>query len=274
MTWYDLKSRIEDTAVDLNVNAGLPGYDQNIGWGRVDAERATRSEVKGVTNTLRPGYAQLVSVPFWPGPGLPPNDRSQDWSILFGTTYTNPAAGFEVKWYDPVSNQYLDYADWRVPRVGAGRSYWVKFSGGGGQFTTTQNLGGAHPFIQGSYPVVAHLLPRTPDIQMGQPGHQGGYSHIGTPGNTPINWNRQNIKVRIPNFDGSAFIATLEEAKQLNLVERFAYHWNATTQQYETLAEPDAPGTPTNFAVVHQMMPGEGYLIYTNVECQLLLPQN
>jgi hypothetical protein len=274
MTWYDLKSRIEDTAVDLNVNAGFPGYDILIGWGRIDAERATRQEVKGVTSTLRPGFAQLVSVPFWPGPGLPPNDRSQDWSILFGTAYTNPGAGFEVKWFDPVSNQYLDYSDWRVPRVGAGRSYWVKFSGGGGQFTTTQNLGGAHPFVQNSHPVVAHLLPRTPNLSLGQTGHQGGYTHIGTPGTAPMAWNLQNIKVRVPNPSGGATIITLEDAKQQNYVERFAFHWNSTTQQYEVLAEPGAPGTPAGFPVVSQMMPGEGYLIYTNIECQLLLPQN
>lgn len=285
MTWYDLQSHIEDTALDLNQYNGYPGFDQFIGWGRIDADRATLVTLRAVPMPIRPGSWQLITIPMWPtfDPTL---NKSLDWRTLFGPNLTDTSRGFTALWADPTlptSSNLLDYSDVRVPRVGPGRSYWVKLStdrdANGNPLppaTASYNLnptwGGAYPFMEQTHPVVAHIKPRTPDIAFGQPGHQGASNMIGVAGVDPLIWNRDTILVRLPQSDGTAEVITLREAKQRNLVEQWGQRWNANTQQIEIVAEPGTPNVPSGYTVVNQVPAGEGVWLYTNVECQILLP--
>ncbi len=283
MMWYDLRGRIEDTAVDLN-SATAPGFDTTIGWGRVDAGRAVQPETKANTVPIVRGRLQLVSLPLWPLYVLA-SDRSQDFRLTYGNDLADPAQGFYALWWDPISQSYLDYSDYRVPRIGSGRSYFVRFNNGrdgngnplpadSTAFMGGFGWGGAYPYHQSSHPVSVWLKPRTPNIPYGQPGHSGGNNFFGCTNRTAINWNAQTFKVRLPRADGSAEIISLSEAAYRGLIMTWAYHLNNNTQSWEVVAAPGQTDIPSGFPVVNSLQPGEGYTIYTNIECELLIPSN
>ena len=277
MTWWDLKARIEDTATDLYSNS----FDNLTGWGRINANEATLSQTNNVTNRVypienQPSFYQLVSIPMWPH-DMPATDRSQDWSILFGNEITDPARGFDVLWYDPTSGQYRPYSDLRVPRIGGGRAYYARFSPlrvngviqqpPPGGWVSARPFGGAYPYRQSSHPVVTHL-------------YAGGWNLIGTPKTGNYTWNADSIKIQRQKTDGTAEIVTLRQAKLNSQVEEWAFHFGYTDNSWKWTVLADtttAPGTTfttsgTTYSVERPMLPGEGYLIWSNIDCDLLFP--
>jgi subtilisin family serine protease len=237
MTWYDLRYRIEDTAIDLNQN----GWDPLIGWGRINADAATLPKAPWVYNAAAHPASRMVSQPFW-ALGLDPNNKSSDIPRLL------PGVGSAVLWWDPARQEYQQYSSHMVPRIGPGRAYWVRVD---------QNMsvpgGGAYPFENPNHPAVVHLLP--------------GWNQIGTPAPNPIQWNRGSIRVRAEGADGVAQEVSLAQAKAAGWVEDYAWYWRYWENRNVLVSEtaPDA---------LREIIPSEGYWIRAYRECQLLFPRN
>ena len=94
MTAFDLKYRMEDTANDVN-SATYPGYDYDVGWGRIDAGRATQDDGSSLrTFQPTPSY-QLITIPTWPD-FLTANESNKYNDVY----YLFPNANAQVFWHD------------------------------------------------------------------------------------------------------------------------------------------------------------------------------
>lgn len=236
MTGLELKYRIEDTAADVNA-ATLPGWDWDLGWGRINADAATLPQTLYSQTFNETGVWRLITVPAWVSYlTMDDNNRYDDVNRLF------PGANAEVYWYDSDTQTNLAYWDARVPRFGPGRSYWIKFN-----FPTTATYTGAYPFGKGD-----HRLPVLLRV---------GTNAIGTPARGGVLWNPYNVWVTAADQNGATVGGNLDQARQWGWVPTGTlYRYNPATQDYDPV--PD----------YSYMVPGEGYYLHSNIECTLLLP--
>jgi len=191
----------------------------------------------------------MVTLPVWPS-GLNAADKSGDTATIFG-------AGSQLLWWDPTASVYRPYADYRVPRIGPGRGYWL--------YTTSSHTAtypGVYPFVKTAHKVVAHLYP--------------GWNLIGTPGNNSVAWNWDNIQVRYYNTNvtnatsgGMEIIKSLTQAAAANWIKPYAQRYNTGSGLYEYVTDTRSSSPSSS---IHQLSPAEGYWIQSLVECELLLP--
>ena len=163
---------------------------------------------------------------------------------------SNPNANVSVYyWYvDPdVANdtgRYLPYSDERVPRLGVGKAYYIKFLHASDQKTYT----GAYPFLADNHPFPIYLRANV-STMIGTP-----YS----PGN-PVVWNTNQVKVRTGDANGLAVTYTVAQAAQMGIVNQTLYRRDYTNGN-------DVP-VPENTT----LNPFEGYWFKAKQDCELLL---
>jgi thermitase len=253
MTWRDLWNRIEDTADNVR-GVPSPGWDQYLGWGRLNADAATASRTTNLPTITFPAGMQLVSIPAWPS-GLSPTAKTNDTQTIFGVTPDR------VFWWDPEAMMYRYYKDpytgifdYRVPRPGPGRGYWVNF--GSGQSKT---YAGAYPYVKTGHPFAVHLKP--------------GWNLIGCPATNSIHWSKTTFQVRYyhtsmndnPQDFGMKIDVPLSQAG--SYVQNYAYRYDSASGQYKFVGD-GIPGAETT------INPGVGYWIHAFKECELLIPSS
>lgn len=235
MSWSDLKARIEDTAT--NVNGAPGGRSDDLGWGRANADAATASQTQWTSHF--PSGALFFSLPVWPSKvTLDPLDRSQDIARLFpGVQFSST-----VFWWDPALGAYITYADSRTPRFGSGVGYFANFPN-----ASSVTYTGASAFQNPNHPAVIHFTSQ-------------GYNTVGTPSINPIRWNTSTVKVRYAATDGTAVEVPLTDPSAATYIGSSILQFNPSTGVYTPVPNGG------------QIMPGQGYYILINKECDLLLP--
>lgn len=178
-----------------------------------------------------------------------PGNRSSDIANLF------PGAT-SVLWFDPSAGLYRDYSDARVPRVGAGQAYWVRFGTACVQIYTGAL---AYQYYNGTHPATIHL--------------QHGWNLVGNPYTGNITWSLNNVQVR--SYDNNSSSSTYGQQVQMTLSQAVANNWT-----YSYINHIKADGTnetvtdPSNTSsTVHQLVPGEAYYIYAAGDLDILLPK-
>ena len=242
MAWWDLRGRIEDEDTAVDINGG--GWDTSLGWGRISAPGALAVESRATADFPLDTFWRLVSLPVW-ATGLSETSKANDPNDLFFAGATKD----DVLWWDNVSGKYLAYDSTSVPRVGAGRGYWVKFR----VDPPAKTYAGAYGYRNPAHSVVVHLLP--------------GPNMIGTPGTTALTWDSSRIKVRSYKSDGSIDTEkTLAQAASASppWAIDFIFGWDTVSHTYFQLS----PGTGA------AIQPFQGYWFYAYRECDLLLPAN
>ncbi len=238
MPW-DLKYWLEDTADDVN-KGSKPGFDIDIGWGQINAGTAMR--VDWLTKSFPANSGKLISIPGWPvsgGGGTSVTDRAQDINLLF------PNANAQVRWFDPILDNYRDYFDPATPRFGAGRGYFVRLNN-----ATQSSFPSALPFWRGnsSHPASIHL--------------NRGWNLIGTPGAQSIEWRYSQVQVRGASSDparyGTAVQTTIGQGFANDFVSPSLYRYDAASVRNVLMQEGE------------RLQPYVGYWIRAFQECELL----
>lgn len=267
MTSYDLRYRIEDTAdnIDHVMSNGSDYRDYSMGWGRINANRATQASQVLSYNINSPSLYGF-SIPAWPtNISLSnPGDGSQDLPTLF------PGVTASAYWWDPKaangSGGYISYsnADYYspsgdglvVPRFGPGRGYEVSTSAA----TSFYSASVSYPFTKPNHKAVCHLF--------------HGWNLIGTPNYQAITWNTSTFRVRRPNTsnnsqvvvgnDGSPYDEPLSQAAAEGIIDDHAMSFDRT----HVIQQNPAPGVYT------QIQPLNAYWIYvySKDDLDLLVP--
>lgn len=155
MSHLDVRHRIEDTADDRvrpNYNnenfpaneQPIPGYDKYTGWGRIDAEKALRSDIS-YEITLYSGRWYLICIPVWPKrlEGVTKWQESEAAVTVFPIV---PGMERDLYRIVPGTDQYarLEPRDVYVPDVDLVRpyhSFWVRYRGRRMPFVTVTCTG-------------------------------------------------------------------------------------------------------------------------------------
>ena len=234
----DVKYWIEDTADDVNTRS-KPGFDTELGWGQINADKAT--QYKYAFHSFQPVNVphpvQLISISGWPkglsvneGPGV----RQNDLDVLFPRSGLTPQ---KVTWYDPAMNGgtggFRDYQDTATPRFGAGRGYFVElYNSTGKEYEAAiafSNLKGHGPIPapEGKHPVPIHMTK--------------GFNMIGIPGDRPVVFDHDSIRVRSGDRNGIVQVKSFREASTgaNPWVSVHPSRWNATNKVYEQVNHGD-----------------------------------
>ncbi len=221
------KHLVEDNAIDL----GSPGYDQEYGWGRIDAA-ATLSTTQFTTKTYQANKVQLVTIPVFP--------ESPDACTVFSQFQGR------VAWWDIASANYkVCIQGHTLPAVAPGISYWIK-----GDFPVTRSLSGLSTGKKANHEFRRHL-------------GLNGWHMFGNPFAVNIPWD-DSIKI-INEATGDE--VTLSQAAANNWIQSVSVSGIKRSVIWSYIAPPEGFGygvTVTglnNAALVAQW----GYLIFTRI---------
>lgn len=261
MSNLDIKHRLEDTADDRvrpdRNTLPISGYDRFTGWGRVDAERAVKSDGP-LSMTLSSNRWYMVCLPIWPKRRADETDWRDSaaawrffptpylYRLIPGTnSYANVAIDLPSFGYYPSVHLVRPY-----------QSFWVWFSG---NTDVTVIAEGARAGLKDYHEL---------EIPLRQ-----GFNMLGNPFSTDLPWDDTHVSVRFYKVKVERFlfwrigvsetsnIVPLSQAISNGWLRDKIALWNPTTNSYEYVDDNLGQSVP----------PGRGFLLRANRDNLTLL---